>query len=180
MVEMKTQDKLLLHARRQFWAKGYSNVSLRQIASAAGVDVALISRHFGGKLGLFEATLEGAFDIFETPPANEIELVDTFVRIFAETPRTGSEPSAVTMLLTNSFDDEVGSLIRELYDRQFQQSLRDLLDPERAALFAAVVFGFSVVEKSLRVDGIAPPSSDKYKSQLKYLLDAARNKPHQR
>ncbi|MEM6901379.1 MAG: helix-turn-helix domain-containing protein, partial [Pseudomonadota bacterium] len=68
---MKTRDKLLLHARRQFWANGDSHVSLRQIASAAGVDVALISRHFGGKLGLFEATLDGAFSIFETPPVNE-------------------------------------------------------------------------------------------------------------
>ena len=170
---MKTRDKLLLHARRQFWANGYSNVSLRQIASAAGVDVALISRHFGGKLGLFEATLDGAFSIFETPPVNETELIDAFVRIFAEAPRTSTEPSAVTMLLTNSYDEEVGSLIRDLYDRHFQQTLRDLLGPERAALFAAVVFGFSVAEKSLRVDGIAPPSSVEYGRQLEHLIRAA-------
>ncbi|MEL6827571.1 MAG: TetR family transcriptional regulator [Pseudomonadota bacterium] len=170
---MKTRDKLLLHARRQFWANGYSNVSLRQIASAAGVDVALISRHFGGKLGLFEATLDGAFSIFETPPVNETELIDAFVRIFAEAPRTSTEPSAVTMLLTNSYDEEVGSLIRDLYDRHFQQTLRDLLGPERAALFAAVVFGFSVAEKSLRVDGIAPPSSVEYRRQLEHLIRSA-------
>lgn len=176
MVEMKTQDKLLLHARRQFWANGYSNVSLRQIAGAAGVDVALISRHFGGKLGLFEATLEGAFDIFDTPPSNEAELVNAFVRVFAEKPRASSEPSALTMLLTNSHDEDVGSLIRDLYDHHFQKSLRDLLGSERAALLAAVVFGFSVAEKSLQVDGIAPPSSVQHRKQLEYLLLAAINK----
>lgn len=177
MNEMSTQEKLLLHARRRFWANGYSNVSLRQIASAAGVDVALVSRHFGGKLGLFEATLEGAFDIFEATPTSETELVDAFVRIFAETPRTSSEPSAVTMLLTNAHDEDVGDLVRDLYDRHFQQALRGLLGPERAALVAAVVFGFSVAEKSLRVDGIAPPSSAEYRQQLSYLLSAAINSP---
>ncbi|MEL6727120.1 MAG: TetR family transcriptional regulator [Pseudomonadota bacterium] len=173
MSEMNTKEKLLLHARRRFWTNGYSNVSLRQIASAAGVDVALVSRHFGGKLGLFEATLEGAFNIFETPPTSEMELIEAFVRIFAEAPRTRTEPSAVTMLLTNSFDEEVGSLVRDLYDRHFQQSLRDLLGPERAALFAAVVFGFSVAEKSLQVDGIAAPSSAEYRQQLEHLIHAA-------
>lgn len=174
---MNTKDKLRLHARRQFWINGYSNVSLRQIASAAGVDVALISRHFGGKFGLFEATLEGAFDIFETPPSDEAELLDAFVRIFVETPRTNTEPSAIRMLLTNAHDEGVGDLVRELYDERIQQGLRALLGEERAALLAAVVFGFSVAEKSLRIEGIAPPSSDQYKSQLTHLLEAALAKP---
>ncbi|MEM6900656.1 MAG: TetR/AcrR family transcriptional regulator [Pseudomonadota bacterium] len=170
---MKTRDKLLIHARRQFWANGYSNVSLRQIASAAGVDVALISRHFGGKLGLFKATLEGAFDTFEKPPSTEAELIEAFVHIFAKTPRSNTEPSAIRMLLTNSHDDEVGSLVRQMYDKHFQLGLRSLLGNERAALFAAVVFGFSVAEKSLRIDGIAPPHSADYEAQLKHLMQAA-------
>ena len=174
---MKTKDKLLLHARRQFWANGYSNVSLRQIASAAGVDVALISRYFGGKLGLFEATLDGAFQIFETPPATEAELVEIFIRIFSETPRGGTEPSAITMLLTNAHDDEVGDLVRQLFDRQFQSYLRDLIGEERAALFSAVVFGFSVAEKSLKVSGFDAPDTDTYKSQLRHLIRAALSFP---
>jgi len=173
---MKTQDKLLLHARRQFWSNGYSNVSLRQIASAAGVDVALISRHFGGKMGLFEATLEGAFQVFEVPPSNEAELVDAFIRIFAETPRTTTEPSAIRMLLTNSHDEEVGTTVRSLYDKHIQQALRTLLGEERAALIAAVIFGFSVAEKSLRIEGIASPSSPEYEAQLRHLLEAALDK----
>lgn len=175
---MNTQEKLLLHARRRFWANGYSNVSLRQITRAAGVDVALVSRHFGGKLGLFEATLDGAFSIFDTPPTSEIELVEAFISLFADAPRVSSEPSPVTMLLANAHDEEVGDLVRDLYDRHFQLLLRDLLGPERAALFAAVLFGFSVAEKSLRIDGIARPPSDAYKDQLKYLLNAALSKPH--
>ena len=175
MDAITTKDKLLLHARRLFWANGYSNVSLRQITSEAGVDVALISRHFGGKLGLFEATLEGAFTLFDTPPITPTELVDAIVHIFAEAPRTSMEPSAVTMLLTNSHDRHVGDLVRRLYDTHFQNGIRDLLGPDRSALFAAAVFGFSIAEKSLRVKGIADPASSAYRAQLRNFLMTAIN-----
>lgn len=170
---MKTKENLMLHARRQFWMNGFSNVSVRQIAGAAGVDVALISRYFGGKLGLFEATLENAFDIFDNLPSSGQELVDEFVRIFAEAPRTNPEPSSIQMLLTNSHDEQVGELVRDLYDKSLHQPLRALLGEERAALFAAAAIGFSVMEKSLRVDGIAHPASQKYEKQLRHLLLAA-------
>jgi len=55
----KTKKALLQEAQNQFWSRGYSNVSVRDISKAAGVDGALISRYFGSKLGLFETTLQG-------------------------------------------------------------------------------------------------------------------------
>lgn len=171
----QTREKLLQQARLQFWANGFSNVSVRQIAKAAGVDVALISRHFGNKLGLFQASLDGAFSLFDTRPENEAALVDQFVRLYAETPRTSSEPSIIRMLLTNAHDEEVGEWVRDLYDQNVQAALRDLLGAERAALFAAVLFGISVVEKSLKVDGIAEPKSETYRAQLRHMMDAALN-----
>ena len=73
-----TREKLLDAAREAMWRRGYANVGLREIARAAGVDVALISRYFGGKQGLFEATLEGAFDLeglFDDPQADPVEVI---------------------------------------------------------------------------------------------------------
>ncbi|MEO0371384.1 MAG: TetR family transcriptional regulator, partial [Pseudomonadota bacterium] len=46
-----TKEKLLGAARDLFWTRGYSNVSVRDITGAAGVDAALVSRYFGGKRG---------------------------------------------------------------------------------------------------------------------------------
>lgn len=43
-----------------FAARGYEATPLRQIASDAGVDVALISYHFGGKLGVWKAVVARA------------------------------------------------------------------------------------------------------------------------
>ena len=44
-------------ARRRFLAEGYQAVTLRSIATEAGVDAALVSYFFGSKRGLFGAAL---------------------------------------------------------------------------------------------------------------------------
>src|SRR5580704_9068535 len=49
----------ILDAAEQLFAKcGFHGVSLRDITQAAGVDVALVSYHFGGKRALFTAVFE--------------------------------------------------------------------------------------------------------------------------
>jgi len=53
-----TRDRLLLAARSRLAAHGYDDVSLREIAADAGVDVALINRYFGSKDDLFLAVLD--------------------------------------------------------------------------------------------------------------------------
>ena len=47
-------------AKKLFWTKGYSNVSVRDIAKQSKYDIALISRYFGSKKKLFEETLKDA------------------------------------------------------------------------------------------------------------------------
>jgi Bacterial regulatory proteins, tetR family len=48
-----TRGALLGAALARFVSDGYDGVSLREIASDAGVDVSLVSRYFGGKQELF-------------------------------------------------------------------------------------------------------------------------------
>src|SRR3954454_12015191 len=49
---------ILAVAMRRFLAEGYDRVTMRSIADEAGVDVALISYHFGSKKGLFGAAMQ--------------------------------------------------------------------------------------------------------------------------
>jgi AcrR family transcriptional regulator len=49
------RDRILDAAEELFAEHGYDGVTLRRIATAAGVDVALASYHFGKKLDLFQA-----------------------------------------------------------------------------------------------------------------------------
>jgi AcrR family transcriptional regulator len=52
------RDRILDAAEALFAEHGYDGVTLRRIATRAGVDVALASYHFGKKLDLFEAVFQ--------------------------------------------------------------------------------------------------------------------------
>ena len=56
---------MLVAARARFLEESYDNVSLREIAGAAGVDVALVNRYFGSKEGLFKEVLSGGKKKFD-------------------------------------------------------------------------------------------------------------------
>ena len=53
-----TRDAILAAARERFSEQGYDRVRMRDVAGDAGVDVALVTYHFGSKDGLFAAALE--------------------------------------------------------------------------------------------------------------------------
>jgi AcrR family transcriptional regulator len=53
-----TRDQILDAARTEFASRGFQGATMRAIAQAAGVDVALLSHYFGGKQQLFTATLD--------------------------------------------------------------------------------------------------------------------------
>jgi AcrR family transcriptional regulator len=52
-----TRETIRTAARNRFLAEGYQGVTLRDVASDAGVDVALPSYYFGSKQGLFIAAM---------------------------------------------------------------------------------------------------------------------------
>ncbi|MEM8580854.1 MAG: helix-turn-helix domain-containing protein [Pseudomonadota bacterium] len=169
-----TKAALLLRAKQLFWTRGYSNVPVREIAKAAGVDVALISRYFGSKRGLFEATMADvpALDVrdLETPE----DLITAIVDLFSSAPRNGPEPSPTAAILANAGDPEVGELVRLHYTRKWQSPIEKIVpDRSKAALFSAALLGISVAEKALHLPGIAPATSDAYKAQLRQLLTGA-------
>ncbi len=64
------QEAIRAAASRLFAARGYSGVSVREVAAAAGVDPSLVNRHFGSKEALFLETMaidEGFRGLVEGP-----------------------------------------------------------------------------------------------------------------
>ena len=55
-----TRAAILAAAQAQFARMGYDSATVRDIAASAGVDVALISRYFGSKEGLFVEALKAS------------------------------------------------------------------------------------------------------------------------
>lgn len=55
-----TRSQILGHAKTLFAAKGFNGTSVRDIVHAAGVNVSLVSYHFGGKDGLYRECIKQA------------------------------------------------------------------------------------------------------------------------
>ena len=170
----KTKENLLIEGQRLFWTRGFSNVSVREIAQAANVDVALISRYFGSKRGLFEATLEKLPAIDPDEFASPDQLVDAIVEMFVAAPRRPGEASALTIILSNAGDPESSELVREAFRRKWGEPMDRIIgDPAKSALMSAAMIGVSVAEKVLLLRGIAAPDDPDYEAQLRAMLNAA-------
>lgn len=155
-----TERRILECAARLFAEQGYRTVTVRAIAAAAEVNVALINRYFGSKLGLFDAVL-GAGQ--ELPRLREVPL-DDLPRYLAEyvlrqrqrSPGSSRGLSAATRSMEAP---EIRGLLRDRLEKQLIAPLAARLPPEyarrRAALCAAVLIGTGYVRTILAAD--APP-----------------------
>lgn len=65
----KVRRDLLEAARDHFLKRDFKAVSLRQIASSAGVNGAMVNYYFGGKQGLYLAMVEELFESLESKMA---------------------------------------------------------------------------------------------------------------
>ncbi|MEM1360499.1 MAG: TetR family transcriptional regulator [Pseudomonadota bacterium] len=179
MIETEsTRDKLLFAGKRLFWTRGFSNVTVRDIARESSADIALISRYFGSKRGLFDATMDllPALDAadFDGPE----HLIDCLVKMFIEKPRLPNEPSEINMIIANAGDFEVGAVVHDLYRQKWQAPIEQIMgDPGRAAVLSAALFGLMVAEKAMQLKGIAPHHTPKYEAQLRALFGASLNVP---
>jgi AcrR family transcriptional regulator len=127
-----------------FGRNGFAATSVREIARSAGVDPALVIRHFGSKEALFLVTLPatGYFDeVFDGPLQTLGERFTTFVLDRAD----GATLKVYTTLLRASDSPAVRQRFRDLMDLAFVEKLTDRLpgpDPVlRARLVAAQVGG---------------------------------------
>lgn len=127
------RDALLDAASRLFARHGATEVSLRRVASEAGVTPAMVHYYFGGKEGLYDAMLERTF-------AGVIERVRS---VAGRSPDSGSPPDPLGALLEVLMDTfaaepwlptlvvrEVlseGGRFREQFIRGYASQMADLL-----------------------------------------------------
>ena len=174
----KTKELLLNNACKIFWSKGFSNVSVREIAKAAGVDVALIARYFDSKRGLFEATFQKLKKLEAKDFQSSQELIEAIVEKFSNGDKNNSEASPLSMILSNADDPEVSEIIKQVQYEYWQKGIEEILGSKhQAAMFFGAIMGFCVAQKSLSLDGVGKVGSEMYRSQLRYILETASQSP---
>ncbi|HEX9999465.1 MAG TPA: TetR family transcriptional regulator [Actinoplanes sp.] len=107
----RTRQALLDAARGRFARDGYSSTTVRDIADDAGVNVALISRYFASKEGLFAACLATAVDELRRS-TGDVPLDRVAESIAAQTAGIGSGavPNQLALLFRSSGDERADEI----------------------------------------------------------------------
>ncbi|WP_168929407.1 TetR family transcriptional regulator [Nocardioides sp. GY 10113] len=138
------RGQILEAARRLFAEDGFAGTSLRQIASAAGVDVRLVSHYFGSKGDLFVAAVELPFDpgstfdrLLAPGPTGLGGRLAGFVLDLLDSP---SGRQVVTgMLRAAASEDQAAALVRDRLVGQLLLPLAQRLGTDHAELRASLM-----------------------------------------
>lgn len=165
-----TREAILSASRAAFAERGYDAASIRQIATGAGVDPALVHHYFGTKEQLFLEAVQAPIDPRELIPqmlAGGVEgvgerLVRTFLRVW-DSPRGANAAALLRSAVTNEW---TARMLREFVITQIlRRAIRELgLDgPDallRAGLVASQVLGLATTRYVLKLEPMATASPD--------------------
>src|SRR5450759_5378158 len=147
-----TRALLLAAALRRFTQDGYDTTTVRQIAEDAGVNVALISRYFGSKEGLFEACLELAGEELQAAGGDATEVS----RDLADRrPDQDGDP-----WLRMATDISLRAVAESGQPQALLLLLRSSGEPAAEQLRLAMLGGFA--EKLAAAAGWSPDTNDQY------------------
>jgi AcrR family transcriptional regulator len=114
-------------------AKGWSSTSSRAIAERAGVNQALINFHFGGKAGLFRATLDRCVDEIEADfgpwmaASSLAAYIDKSVESIPRVRRNKNFQFLFAAMLEGAHDAEIKKAVIHQV-RAFRTGLREFLE----------------------------------------------------
>jgi AcrR family transcriptional regulator len=173
----QTRQLLLATASTRFARDGYAATTVRDIADDAGVNVALISRYFASKEGLFEACLSAAASevrrASDDTPAEEI--ATAMARRMAGTGHDSRLPETLLLLLRSSGDERVDDI-----RRGFLLSIAEKLaatagggpDLLRAEILLGAALGITLLRSSLAVQPLADASEQDLIEPMSDLVNA--------
>lgn len=162
-----TRAAILGAAHQRFLRESYDSVGLRDIAGAAGVDVALISRYFGGKEGLFRAVVrhDDKPDIFREPKSVD-ELPVFLARLVVEDADEDLEKrmEMFVIMLRSASSPLAGAIIRDLVHLDVLGPLTELIGGDqgefRATMLLSILMGIGVLRTIMMVDGFSGDEAD--------------------
>lgn len=132
-----TRQALLTAARELFATVGYDAATVRAVADRAGVNQALLFRHFGNKEGLFAAAMSGlAMAVLEDGPPEQL-LGRTMAALLSD------EQDGTQLLF---------AVLRSTGNSEAVAALRDELEPRWAEAFARLAATDDPADAHLRAE----------------------------
>ncbi|CAN7611630.1 TetR family transcriptional regulator [Polaromonas sp. LjRoot131] len=153
-----TKSAILAAAREQFAASGYQAATIRAIATAAGIDPAMVMRYFGNKEKLFAAAAE--FDLrlpdLSDMPRKDVgaALVEHFLN------RWEDDETLMALLRTGVTNEAAAARLQEIFATQMAPLIAKLSGEPRAAaagragLIASQILGLALCRYVLKLQPV--------------------------
>jgi AcrR family transcriptional regulator len=171
-------------ARKRFAEYGYDRTSMRQVAIEAGVDPALVTHYFGGKLDLFLAVVERPFDpaalidqvVGERPDQVGQRLAGAVLEVLED--EVARRPT-LGMIRAATAEPAAAALVRDYLTRNVLLPIARRLDtdePEyRAGLVMSQVVGMTLARYIIGIEPLASYPRERVAADLgttlqRYLL----------
>ena len=149
-----TRAAILAAAKLHFSRESYDQAGLREIATRAGVNVALVSRYFGSKEQLFLEAFTDDFHLDEFVHGDRATLGERFVRHILQRPLDHGRNDALLILFRSASNEKAVPVIRDALTSRFIEPLAAWLGGEdarqRAGLIAAHLLGLSTLRVVLQ------------------------------
>jgi AcrR family transcriptional regulator len=160
-----TREEILAAARQAFAERGYDKASIRQIATSAGVDPALVHHYFGAKDQLFLAAMEAPIDpakaIGEVVAGGLDGIGERLVRMFLTVWDSPAGIMAAALVRSAASHDSSARMLREFITSQILRRVADRLEldpkeaPLRASLVASQMMGLILTRYIIKIEPIA-------------------------
>ncbi len=180
-----TKSEILAAARSTFAELGYETATMRRIATAAGVDAALISHYFGSKEDLFVAVHDLPLNpsdvslVFDG--ATKDEIGERIAR-FSLGALAADDSPAISLMRAASTNASAATMLREFIDRTLIDPIARMIDVpdgrERVALMASHLLGVLFARHIVGVPELASASIDELVDAIsptlqRYLIEPA-------
>jgi AcrR family transcriptional regulator len=168
-----SRGALLAAAGALFDERGYDAATVREIGERAGVDPALIARYFGGKEGLYLATLQqDGRPSMPTDPSQVLECM------LSRSEQRGIGPVPLAMV-SPTLTDPMREQVAEILDRRVVGPVAAELDERgvpdarlRAEILVATAAGIALTRAGGALPGLTAASLDDLLALLEPLVDA--------
>ncbi len=156
-----TRQAILAVARRRFAVRGYDATSVRDIATVANVDPALVIHYFGTKEGLFAAATglpDGLSALLENLAALPLhDFAHALVRAYLQLVDSDGSRNAILALVRSAVSsDKAAATLREFLATQLLPVIGRLTrHPDaqlRASLVAAQLIGIATLRHVIRLE----------------------------
>jgi AcrR family transcriptional regulator len=165
-----TRDVVLAAARQAFAERGFDGATIRGIATAAGVDPALVHHYFGNKDKLFLAAIEAPANPADLLPevlaGGRDNLGENIVRLLLRVWDGPMRPAALALVRSAVGNEWTAKLLREFLVSQILRRVVGTLGlptaerEARGALAASQLVGLVMTRYVLKVDPLASASPE--------------------